>query len=245
MRIPRVYTPQALQPGLTLNLTPAAAHHVGRVLRLEAGAPLILFNGEGGEYEARIVASNRAGVLAMVERHRPLERESPLRITLLQGISRGERMDYTLQKATELGIHRIVPIQCERTGVRLDAARAAKRGEHWRGILISACEQSGRDRLPELAPPQALAQALPSLTDSPALCLLLDPRGQHGLRELAAQMQIVLLAGPEGGLTPAEMDAAAAVGFQGIRLGPRILRTETAAVAMLAALQALWGDLGG
>jgi 16S rRNA (uracil1498-N3)-methyltransferase len=242
MRIPRVYAPQPLQPGQTVSLTPAAAHHVGRVLRLEAGAPLLLFNGEGGEYEAYIIASDRAGVRAMVEHHRPVERESPLRITLLQGISRGERMDYTLQKATELGIHRIVPIQCERTGVRLDAARATKRGEHWRGILISACEQSGRDHLPELAPPQALAQAIASLTGTPALRLLLDPRGQHGLRELAAQTQIVLLAGPEGGLTPAEMDAAAAEGFQGIRLGPRILRTETAAVVMLAALQALWGD---
>lgn len=242
MRIPRVYTPQPLQPGQTFSLTPPAAHHVGRVLRLEASAQLILFNGEGGEYDARIIASDRTGVRVTIENHRPLERESPLSITLLQGISRGERMDYTLQKATELGIHRIVPIQCERTGVRLDAARAAKRGEHWRGVLISACEQSGRNHIPELAPAQALAQALLPLAGMPVLCLLLDPRGQESLRELAAQTQIVLLAGPEGGLTPAEMEAAAAAGFQGIRLGPRILRTETAAIAMLAALQALWGD---
>jgi len=242
MRIPRVYSPQPLQPGQMLSLTSQAAHHVGRVLRLEMGAQLILFNGEGGEYEGRIHASTRAGIQVMIEAHRPVERESPLRITLLQGISRGERMDYTLQKATELGVHRIVPIHCERTSVRLDEARAVKRCEHWRGILISACEQSGRNRIPELASPQALAQALPQLASTPALRLLLDPQGGQTLRELAAQTQIVLLAGPEGGLTMSEINVAVAAGFQGLGLGPRILRTETAAIAMIAALQALWGD---
>ncbi len=179
----------------------------------------------------------------------PRECESPLRITLAQGISRGERMDYTLQKSVELGVSRIIPLSTERCGVKFDAKRAAKRLQHWQGVIISACEQSGRNDIPEILPTISLhawldAHRVPCQQQE-ALRLLLHPRATQSLRQLTPPTgEISLLIGPEGGLSDNEIDMATQCGFEGIQLGPRVLRTETAGVAALAALQSYWGDLG-
>lgn len=224
-------------------LPSAAAHHVARVLRLRTGQGLTLFNGRGGQYAARIAALAGREVRVQVEHHEPLERESPLAITLVQAVSRGRHMDYTLQKAVELGVQRIVPLLSEHGQVKLDHGRVHGRLRHWSGVIIAACEQCGRNRLPELQAPVDLdgwlAVADPALTR-----LLLDPLAGRRLCEMPAPGgRLALLAGPEGGFSPAEREAARAAGCIGIRLGPRVLRTETAAPAAITACQALWGDL--
>jgi 16S rRNA (uracil1498-N3)-methyltransferase len=202
----------------------------------------VLFNGDGTDYAARITLLSKREVRARVESARSLDNESPLRITLVQGVARGEKMDLILQKATELGVARIAPVVTERTEVRLDAERADKRGAHWRGVLASACEQSGRARLPQLLPPRALADFL--ATEAGPLKLVLDPSASTTLAQLqlGSDNSICLLVGPEGGLSERDLAAARAVGFTGLRLGPRILRTETAALAAISGLNALYGD---
>lgn len=212
------------------------------MLRLRAGEELILFNGEGGEWRARLRVSHRDRCEVEPLEYVDAERESPLQITLLQGISRGERMDFTLQKATELGVHRIVPVFCERTQVKLSGERLDRRMAHWQGVVVHAAEQSGRTRLPVLEKARPFAAALSSAGE--ALSLLLDPGEATTPDRLAPPEhgRIVLLAGPEGGFSERERRQARASGFRGLRLGPRILRSETAALAALAAFQALWGD---
>ncbi|HWP95101.1 MAG TPA: 16S rRNA (uracil(1498)-N(3))-methyltransferase [Gammaproteobacteria bacterium] len=244
MRAPRLFQPGPLATGETVALTPTAAAHVTRVLRLRPGDALVLFDGRGGEYAARLTAIGRDGVTAAVLEHHAREVESPLAVTLLMGLARGERMDFALQKATELGVARIVPVVCARSVVHFDAARAAKRLEHWGGVVVAACEQCGRNRVPAVEPVITFEQAL-SRPRAPR-ALVLDPAEGEALRGLArpAEAVVELLIGPEGGLNAAEREAARAAGFTPVRLGPRVLRTETAAAAALAALQALWGDVG-
>jgi len=241
MRIPRIHHPATLAAGLSVELGDSAANHVARVLRLPAGAPLILFDGTGGECEAVVETINKRRVVARVLAHHAHEREAPLELWLAQGISRGERMDYTVQKAVELGVNRIVPLFTERCGVQLTGERLDKRVQHWQAVAISACEQCGRNRLPDIAAPRSLRAWLAE--SSPALGLVLDPEADMTLSTLAAPTGAVsLLIGPEGGLTDEEIASAKQAGYLGLRLGPRILRTETAAVAALSALLARWGD---
>jgi 16S rRNA (uracil1498-N3)-methyltransferase len=244
MRIPRLFVPHALVPGQEIALPPQAGEHVARVLRLQSGDRLRLFNGDGSEFSGEITSIGKRAVNARVlERVDGADRESPLHITLGQGIARGEKMDWVLQKATELGVARIVPLVTERTEVRLDAERAERRLAHWQAVLASACEQCGRNRLPELAPPVRLADWAASLDEGAGLRLVLDPRGDARVQALVPAARVVLVVGPEGGLSTADLAVLAQAAFRGLRLGPRILRTETAGLAALAALQALHGDL--
>ena len=244
MRIPRIFVPISLQPGRDIDLPTQAGEHVARVLRLDRGHPLRLFDGSGAEYTGEIASLAKRAVTARVlARVESADRESPLRITLGQGIARGEKMDWILQKATELGVTRIVPLITDRTEVKLDADRAERRLAHWEAVLASACEQCGRNRLPRIDEPAKLAQWAAALDDDAGLRLSLDPEGDTTLRNLVPGTQMTLVVGPEGGLSEHDLATLAQAGFRGLRLGPRILRTETAGLAALAALQALRGDL--
>jgi len=250
MRMIRAFVDMPLAIGARMALPEAAAAHLVRVLRLREGDDCALFNGDGHDYAARIVASGKRETLVEVSGMQAVDNESPLRITLLQGIARGEKMDLILQKATELGVARIVPVEAERTEVRLDGARMQKRLAHWRGVVASACEQCGRARVPGVADAAAIA-AIAAHAEDAALKLTLDPGGPHGLSSLAlpatgdADAGIAIAIGPEGGWSPRDRRHLQAAGFEGLRLGPRILRTETAGLAAIAALQALHGDLRG
>lgn len=241
MRHPRIHHAAPLISGSSVQLRDTAANHVARVLRLPPGAPLILFNGEGGEFEARIETVDKRRVTVRVGNHNPRECEPPLDLWLAQGISRGERMDYTVQKAVELGVSRIIPLFTERCGVQLGGERLDKRVQHWQAVAVSACEQSGRNRVPEIAAPRALHEWLTE--PAAGLVLVLDPEADNTLGPLPVPAgPVSLLIGPEGGLTDHEILLAKQTGYTGLRLGPRILRTETAAVAALAALLTRWGD---
>jgi 16S rRNA (uracil1498-N3)-methyltransferase len=213
------------------------------VLRLGAGDRLTLFNGDGYDYPARIETPARDGAQLSIGQPGELEPPMPLRITLALGVSKGERMDFALQKSVELGVCALQPLFTERSVVRLRDDRLHKRMQHWQGVVVAACEQSGRRRLPALAQPRRLSDWL-EVASEPATRLLLDHRSDHPLTALAAPSDdsVTLLVGPEGGLARAERDAAMARGFTGIRLGPRVMRTETAPLAAIAAIQALWGD---
>ena len=238
----RVYSPEPLAARGQPWLRGEPGAHIARVLRLRAGDPLVVFDGRGGEYPARIVQLRKQEVLVELGEHRPIDRESALALTLVQGISRGERMDWVVQKATELGVHRILPVITERTVVRLGAEQAQRRYRHWQAITIAACEQCGRNVLPELALPQVLDAALAGLPAG-ARRLLLSPGGTLNAGGLQPATEVAVLIGPEGGLSEQEQAQARASGFEPLALGPRILRTETAAVAALAILQQRLGDL--
>lgn len=240
----RVYLADALAAGMELNLPDDSAHHLAQVLRMRAGAPLILFDGCGGEYAAEILVCERRRVTVKVLRHEAVERESKLQLTLAQCVSKGERMDYTLQKAVELGASAFVPLLSSRSVVKLDAERWEKKLEHWRGVIVSACEQSGRTRVPGLASIDKLEHWLAANKSPSDLRLMLVPGAAATLKSLPVSPRITLLAGPEGGLSEDEIAFAMRCGFTALSLGPRVLRTETAGVAALAALQALSGDLG-
>jgi len=241
LRAPRIYLPGPLHCGACVALPRDRERYLCRVLRLQQGAPLLVFNGAGGHYQASLELAEGQAARLRIAAHHHSDSESPLAITLLQGISRGERMEFTLRKATELGVSAIVPLFTARCEVRLKGDRLAKRMAHWQGIIISACEQSGRDRLPTLHPPRAL-DTIERPPDGSGL--LLDPLAGHGMASLPRPNGAVsLLIGPEGGLSETEISQARRHGFAGVRLGPRILRTETAPLAALAAMQVLWGDL--
>lgn len=242
MRVPRIHCDRPLREGARITLEGQAARHVARVLRLGPGAALVLFDGRGGEFTAQVESLGREVVTARVGEHRAAGRESPLAITLIQGISRGERMDYAVQKAVELGVARIDPVFCARSMVRLRGERLVRRRHHWQGIARSACEQCGRTVLPEIAMPRALDERLaPDPGDGTRL--LLEPAAETRLAELPARARATLLVGPEGGLDDAEIAGAVERGFTAVRMGPRTLRTETAAAAALALMQGLWGDM--
>ncbi len=225
-------------------LEEATSHHLLRVLRLTAGESLLLFNGDGKEYQAVLKESANKQARILVENSRQPERESKLHITLGQAISRGERMDFVLQKSVELGVESIAPLWTKRSQVQLSGKRLEKRLSHWRGVIRSACEQSGRVCLPKLHNPAKLPD-WHSINRKQSLQLVLDPAASLQLSDLIPAREIRILIGPEGGLEGEEISMAEESGFKRIRLGPRILRTETAALATVAAVQALWGDLSG
>jgi len=244
MRLTRLHVPGPLPDAGEIDLPATAAAHVGRVLRLRRGDPLVLFDGSGSDLRAEVVSLGGGRVrVQILERVAGLP-ESPLAVTLVQAVSRGERMDWTIQKATELGVSRIVPVVSTRSVVRLDDRQAEQRLRHWHAVVTSACEQCGRSVLPVVEAPRSLARYLAALQGDVAR-LLLDPRGPDSLAARTVGLRAVeLLIGPEGGLDVAETDAARAAGYAAVRLGPRVLRTETAGIAALALLQATLGDLG-
>jgi 16S rRNA (uracil1498-N3)-methyltransferase len=244
VRVSRLHVDTELTAGAELALRGERARYLGKVLRARPGDRLVLFDGRGGEFEATVIGLARERVDLAIGVRREVDRESPLAVTLGLGISRGERMDYALQKATELGVAAIVPLLTERCVVQLDAERAAGRAAHWGGVIASACEQCGRNRVPVLAPVSGLTEWL--AVGPGGLRLVLSPAADAALGDLAPpRAGLTLLIGPEGGLEPAELALAARAGFRALRLGPRVLRTETAVVAALAAIQACWGDLAG
>jgi 16S rRNA (uracil1498-N3)-methyltransferase len=243
VRIPRLYVDQPLESGADCALGQRAHDHAVKVLRLRAGDALCLFNGQGGEFAAVLARGVDGALRAQVGEFTPDRRESPLAVRLVQGISRGERMDYTLQKAVELGVADIVPVVTEHTVLRLEGERAQRRLAHWRGVVVAACEQSGRTRVPPVAEPRTLAEELAAAPAQPGL--LLDPSASLALAQSGPYAgHVSVLIGPEGGLSDRERQAAQAAGYRPVRMGPRVLRTETAAVVALALLQGLAGDIG-
>ena len=242
MRIPRLHVDRPLAVGGRVPLPEAAGRHVTKVLRLGPGDPLVVFDGRGGEYDAAVAQVSRGVVAVEVGAHRPVDRESALAVELGQGVCRGERMDLVVQKATELGVCAIRPVLCERTVVKLDPARAGRRLAHWRAIAVHAAQQSGRTRAPELGGVDDLDTWLSRPAAGPGI--FLSPRTASSISRLARPEGTVrLLVGPEGGLSPREAGRVRAAGFTELRLGPRVLRTETAALVALTVLQAYWGDL--
>jgi len=237
---PRFHVPPGLSPGAELSLPARAAQHVA-VLRLRPGDAVILFDGCGGEYNCTLSRIGKGEARVRVAARSDIERESALDITLAQGLSSGDRMDYALQKATELGVSRIQPIATERSVVRVSEDRAERKLAHWRNVVIAACEQCGRNRVPEVAPVVALAAFLSSVRGG-TLRLLLAPDAELRLRDLQPANSIEILIGPEGGLSEFERQSAERAGFTPVRLGPRVLRTETAPIAAISTLQAMWGD---
>ncbi|HEX7971559.1 MAG TPA: 16S rRNA (uracil(1498)-N(3))-methyltransferase [Thiobacillus sp.] len=241
MPLPRFYLDQPLAPGARFSLPPGPARHAARALRLAVDDVITLFNGQGGEYAARIDRIHKDDVAVSVTGFADIERESRLQVVLAQGISSGERMDYTLQKAVELGVAAIQPIAAKRSVVKLTSERADRRVAHWQGVVASACEQCGRNQIPAVATPLTLAGWLGQYKGG--RLLFLSPLAEARLADLPAPAAVdCLIAGPEGGFEADEIAALHAVGAIPVRLGPRVLRTETAALAALAAMQTLWGD---
>lgn len=237
---PRFYIDAPLRAGSVCTLSEDAAHHAIHVLRLRAGEEITVFNGRGGEFAARIVSIQRLKIAVDLLHHREIERESPLRVTLVQGVSAGDKMDSTLRKAVELGVAEVQPVLAARSVARPKGERAEGRRAHWQKVVIAACEQCGRNCIPEVHALIALSNYRPSGT---AMRILLSPAAQQPLSELSLQgSDFVVAAGPEAGFTSEEEAALVSSGFVPALLGPRVLRTETAAVAALAALSALRGD---
>ena len=243
MRLTRVYVDAVLEPGARLTLTGGAAGHLTRVLRLRPKAALKLFNGRGGEFRASIERAQGSKVTVAIGEYEPIERESPFPLTLAQGVSRGERMDLVVQKATELGVARLVPLLTERSIVRLDEEQSDRKSSHWRAIAIAACEQCGRNRLPEVGLPAQLREFLRQPCGD-SVRLLLSPLARQRIGDVPRPARgVTVLIGPEGGLSDAEQEDALTAGFIAVNLGPRVLRTETAAIAALTLLQREFGDL--
>lgn len=241
-KLTRIYSSQALAPGAIIALRDAAGRHLTQVLRATAGDRVIVFN-DGVEFAGEIISLDKRGVSVELATGGAVDRESPLPCVLAQAISSGERMDLTLQKATELGVAAIQPLFSERSVVRLDPERAAKRVEHWQEVVIAACEQCGRNKVPAVAAPQPVLEwlnGLPAPADD--LRVLMSPHSDQRLADIAQPARILLMTGPEGGFTDVENEFAAKHGFVSLRLGPRVLRTETAALAALAAFNTRWGD---
>jgi len=243
MRLTRSHVDLPLHAGAEVVLPEDVAAHLLRVLRLQVGDACVLFNGNGHDYDARITVIGKREARAEISAARHIDNESPLRITLLQGIARGEKMDWILQKATELGVARILPVTSDRSEVKLDAQRADKRLAHWRGIVVAACEQSGRAIVPDVSAPQSLAQGA-GLREGRGF--ILDPFARASLSSVrdAPLRECTVAIGPEGGWSPRDREQLVAAGYEGLKLGPRVLRTETAGIAAVAALQAACGDLG-
>jgi len=242
MNSPRVYHPGPIQVGRDAVLDEAPSRHLARVLRLRPGEAVTLFDGAGGEYPSVVRTLERDRVRVRVERHEALERESALRVGLAQVVSAADLMDLTVQKAVELGVAWIQPLLARRGKVRLDEARAARRVQHWQRVAIAACEQCGRNRVPTVEPVLNLPDWL-GRHDRQQSAILLDPHADRRLSQTPRPAgETVLLVGPESGFADEERAMALQCGFVGVRLGPRVLRTETAGFAALAAMQALWGD---
>ena len=243
MTEPRIHVDVDLADGATVTLGDEAYHHLIVVLRRIRGDAIVLFNGRGGEYPATIESVGKRKLDARIREFRQVERESPLPVTLVQAVSKGERMDYSIQKAVELGVTAIQPVITEHVVVRLDAERWARKQEHWQGVATAACEQSGRTRVPRVAAVQDLSTWLGTCPPE-ALRLVLSPAATPTALKRAANQPVVLLVGPEGGLSELELKLVDLAGFVGLPLGPRVLRTETAGVVALSVLQSQWGDMG-
>lgn len=241
MRIPRIYQPGALSPQQSIALADESANHVGRVLRMQSGDALILFNGDGFDYPAVITETGKKSVQVQINAKLENPVESPLKIHLGQGISRGDRMDFAIQKAVELGVTEITPLFTERCGVKLDAERLQKRTEQWQKIAISACEQSGRSVVPTVHTAINLDKWLAQPTEE--LKLTLDPWAKDTIKTLTPVSAVRLVIGPEGGFSDREVQLTTSAGFVAVQLGPRVLRTETAALTAISALQLQMGDL--
>lgn len=240
--MPRFYSAEKLAPGALIKLSDNAAVHASRALRMKVGDSAVLFNGNGNDYLCELTYMSKSEVSAKVKSVSANTCESPLNITLIQAISSGDRMDFTIQKAVELGVTVIQPISSQRSVVKLSGERAEKRREHWQNVVISACEQCGRAIVPEVRPATSLAQWL-GQSETGALRILLSPTAAQNLNDLPKPAgAIQLLIGAEGGLTPEEISLATDHEFTPIRLGNRILRTETAALTAISSLQTLWGD---
>jgi 16S rRNA (uracil1498-N3)-methyltransferase len=239
----RIFQSIPLKAGTMIQLDSKASHHVAEVLRAKCGEPIVVFNGEGGEYEGSIISFDKKCVSVCLQRYQEKEVESPLELYLLQGISRGEKMDHTLQKATELGVKKIIPLMTARSTVKLDASRWKKKEDHWRSILIAACEQSGRNHLPELMAPQPFGSGLEGVEAK--WRFILSPYATQKLSHFPIQPQegVALLVGPEGGFSEDEMKLAFHHHYLPLYLGPRVLRTETAAIAAITVLQSSFGDM--
>jgi len=240
MRIPRIFTEQALHSGEHIELEESASHHLSKVLRMQAGRELIVFNGKGGEFAATIHEVSKKYVTVSVAAHTADNRESPLELELAIGISRGERFEWVLQKATELGVTKITPLITERTEVKTGGDRQEKIMDRWQHILISACEQCQRNLLPTLSAPIQIADWLPNVNSD--LRFVLHHRDSKTLPADQKPQSVTLLIGPEGGLSESEIAQATEKKFNALTLGPRVLRTETAPVAAISLVQYLWGD---
>lgn len=244
--MPRFFIDADLHADAVLLLPEELTRHI-QVLRLVPGDPIMLFNGQGGQYAARLVDIGRRGATAHLGKHEATEAEPPYTVTLAQGIAGGGKMDWLIEKAVELGVARVVPLVTNRGVVRLTSERAAQRQAHWLALVQAACEQCGRNRVPQVQAPGELNRWLIGLPPSPAageLRLMLSPRAHlafGALPDAAPPAGVTLLVGPEGGLSPEEETAALEAGFTALSLGPRVLRTETAGIAFLAALAARWG----
>lgn len=241
MRIPRIYHPDPLIVDETISLTADATNHLVNVLRLKPGHPIVLFNGDGNEYSGQIVTASKRDASALVDAVLEISVESPLQLHLAQGVSRGDKMDFVIQKAVELGVQEITPLLTERCGVKLSGERWAKKHQQWQKVVISACEQCGRNTLPVLHPVTDIQAFLSTSTEQ--MRLTLHPHSEKRFSHLTLPPKGVrLVIGPEGGLSEAEVYGMEQVGFVTVRMGPRVLRTETAALAALTALQAGFGD---
>ena len=247
-----MYVDAALIPGALVELPPDTASHLAKVLRARSGDELILFNGDGREFNGAIETVRGSRVSASVGESRPVDRESPLAVTLVQCVPRGDRMDFIVQKATELGVARIVPVLSQRSVVRLDKAQAESKAVHWRAVAVSACEQCGRNRLPTIEAAQPLLNYLGESSPAAGPRLVLEPEtaphaqaaaGNLGRVAEAAILDAEIAIGPEGGFASDELEAFRIAGFSQIGLGPRILRAETAAIAAVVWLQARFGDM--
>jgi 16S rRNA (uracil1498-N3)-methyltransferase len=244
MPISRIFQATDLICGSVIQLDARANHHLVTVLRAKPNDALTIFNGRGGEYKSVITQINKKQVSVQINDYVAREVESPLELYLAQGISRGEKMDYTIQKAVELGVKKIIPLLTERCTVKLDEERRTKRFQHWQSIIIGACEQSGRNSVPELFFPMTLEKGLNSMEAD--WRFVLSPTSSSQIKEKPVQkhQRVILLIGPEGGLSDQEVNFAGKQGFLSLNLGPRILRTETAAIAAIAVLQSSFGDMG-
>lgn len=243
MRVPRIYHPELLQVGNEVALSDEAANHVGRVLRMAVGQAIELFDGSDLTFSAEITHADKKSVRVSVLDSRADSRESPLHLHLGQVVSRGEKMEFTIQKAVELGVNVITPLFSERCGVKLDAERLAKKIQQWQKIAIAACEQCGRNVIPEVR--NAMTLEAWCAEPAPGLKLNLHPRAEHSINTLPLPVEHVrLLIGPEGGLSADEISMTTGYGFTDILLGPRVLRTETTALTAITALQVRFGDLG-
>jgi 16S rRNA (uracil1498-N3)-methyltransferase len=243
MRLRRLFAAAAMEPGRILDLPADSARHAAKVLRMRAGAEAIAFDGRGAQFRIRLIAAGKRGVRVEVLEPVLPQPEPPLPITLAQGLCRREKMDWVIQKATELGVARIVPVITERSVARLDSGRSEKRLTHWRAVIAHACEQCGRSVMPSVDPAVGIGDFLES-HEQQYTGIVLDPDATQSLAKIdAAPTGLTLLTGPEGGLTSAELETAVHAGFSRAAIGPRTLRTETAALAGIALVQARWGDL--
>jgi len=243
MPFPRIYCEQRLGPGAQFALAPEAAQHVGKALRLKSGDTITVFDGRGGEYEATLMRIDKDRVDVKVGAWRDAEVESQVAVGLVQGLPEADKMDWIIQKTVELGVAWIQPLVCDRSVVRLSGERAARREAHWRRVAVSACEQSGRNRVPDVRPTLGFQSWIAAPSSLPRW--MLAPGAEPLTGRAAPQGPLELLVGPEGGLSERERDLALSRGCEAVSLGPRVLRTETAPLVALAAIHALWGDFRG